>query len=119
MRKILLLWICSATIASLFITCGPKLRRYYTDDNVNPRSILVKDQLLTLQTNKQIGNSKPIFVELRLMDGNSTQGRLLSLSRDSVKVSQGYFYKEIKGITTRMERAIHVPKSEIMLMKIY
>ena len=113
---------CLIFVNTLLITfaCGKSSLQRYAPSTTYPRAIYVENQIDKIWTEGKIETDKFLYIDISLDNGRKESGKLIQISEEYVELSHGYYYKRDKEDNIiKSEKIITVPKSEILIMKIW
>ena len=102
------------------LACGKSNLKRYAAETTYPRAIYVEDQIDKIWTEGKIEANNFYYVDIRLNDGRKESGKLIQISEEYVQLSKGYYYKKNqKDNIIKSEKLETIPKSEILILKIW
>lgn len=84
-----------------------------------PKFIYLNDQISVLNTRGTIQEDKRPFCEIRQKDGKKHMGKLVKIAETYVQISFGYNLREKNYKQTKVDKYMEIPKSEILILKIW
>lgn len=117
---------CCWIILNLMVVfgCSKNIHKYkYFSEHVPkddiPRMVYVEDQVNTLRTRGTLGNENKIYVEIRKKNGESESGKLIRIDEEELTLSRGFYYTSVNDSSFRTGDKLVIPKSEILILKVY
>ncbi|MFX0136081.1 MAG: hypothetical protein ACFFDN_20745 [Candidatus Hodarchaeota archaeon] len=122
-------------ILVVMVTCGKTSLRMYAPHTDYPKAIYVESKFEGILTEGKIASDKVeeiwkkgkiasdkfVYVDISMYSGKKAKGKLIQISEEYVELSKGYYYKKDPkdDIILKFEKVVTIPKSEILLMKIW
>jgi len=104
------------------LACGKSSVKKYLPLTAYPRAIYIENQVDKVQTEGKIAEKKNIYVDVSTRDGMKKSGKLIEISKESVRLTEGYYYatdKNNKALIKLDKDEVIIPKTEILILKIW
>jgi len=105
-------------IINTLITCTIKLNEYKSKFT-SPKYVYVDDQVKAIWSKIDSLKGKSSYFEIRKINGSKETGKFMQISKGTIELSRGFYYKNVQDSLIKIEKVISIPKNEILTMKIW
>lgn len=101
-------------------SCGKSNLKRYAPHTTYPKAIYVENQIEKIWTAGKIEADKFLYIDISMNNGRKESGKLIQISEEYIELSKGYYYmRDQKDNITKLEKVVTIPKSEILILKIW
>ena len=118
MRSWRLIVTTALVLLGLALSCGKPYQPYVPDTEL-PRMVYTGDDVRNLKTVPGRLYNKQVYVEVTTAEGVAETGKLISLRKDDLVVSPGYYYSTERDSTVKIDIEKVIPKDKVIILKVF